>query len=578
MLPSETVNDKLSESQPLIASNSKSANNFMSSQDNNNQPLSGLPQPPTWNDESNEFEGTINEGSTNPNPDRIIYSKILFNHEYRITLHQLQYLTFVTIGLALLWPWNCFLSASEYYSSRFTKMKAAKYAKIYSSTMMSVSTVSQLIYNYYLSQRQIHANYHKRFISGQVVNSIIFLLMAASCVWFLNISPGIFFFFLMFLILSSSLSTCSSQNGSMAIVNVFGPMYAQGLMVGQAIAGVLPSIALIVSIIIVGDKPKDLNVEKNYGVMTYYLTSTLVSCFALLLFLAFIYKYAFGEPNDEEAVKHHRQHNHHYIQLVDESGIAAAEGPDDEDDQNQDYNTPGAVSAANAAANADPHAANDPFVNNDNVDDDESKHVPFMYLWIKLKFIVITLVLVFVVSLIFPVFASNIESVNKPTISAATAGDQEVSIEKVHFSNSNIFIPVAFMMWNIGDLAGRIACGYSFFQMTNEKAMFLYSVGRVIFLPLLFMCNLDDYASALQNHSHQAIKPLVNSDVIYLFIQFLYGATNGHLCSNCFMNVGPKFTKDSEKKAAGGFTTVFLSIGLAIGSVASYLFVALIDY
>lgn len=214
----------------------------------------------------------------------------------------------------------------------------------------------------------------------------------------------------------------------------------------------------------------------------------------------------------------------------------------------------------------------------DIIDDDESKHVPFMYLWIKLKFIVITLVLVFVVSLIFPVFASNIESVNKPTISAATAGDQEVSIEKVHFSNSNIFIPVAFMMWNIGDLAGRIACGYSFFQMTNEKAMFLYSVGRVIFLPLLFMCNLDDYASALQNHSHQAIKPLVNSDVIYLFIQFLYGATNGHLCSNCFMNVGPKFTKDSEKKAAGGFTTVFLSIGLAIGSVASYLFVALIDY
>ncbi|GMM38491.1 nucleoside transmembrane transporter [Saccharomycopsis crataegensis] len=481
---------------------------------------------------SSTFYGK-HSGSTNPTRNKVVYNRTIWGKKYQLTLHQLQYLTFVLIGVALLWPWNCFLSASEYYTTRFTKTNGESYARIYSSTMMSVSTIAQLAFNYYLSERQNGANYYKRFISGQVVNSLIFLIMAGSCVAFLGIKPGPFFALLMVMILGSSLCCCSSQNGSMAIVNIYGPLYAQGLMVGQAIAGVLPSISLIASIIIVGEKPQVEHVEKNYGVMTYYLTSTVVSCLSLVGFLAFIYKYAFEGPSIEDHDDHH-----HYVQLVDESG--------DVDNQLIEENEEEFL-----ARDEEGHHNN-------------SQHVPFSYLFSKLNSIVITLVLVFVVSLIFPVFASNIESVNKPAGEDISNG--------IHFSNSNIFIPLAFMVWNIGDLVGRVVCGYEFFQIHNEKAMLIYSIARSLFIPFLFMCNLNDSASSSNNHG----SPLLNSDVVYLFIQFMYGATNGHLCSNCFMNVGPKFTKDQEKKAAGGFTTVFLSIGLAVGSVCSYIFVALI--
>ena len=65
--------------------------------------------------------------------------------------------------------------------------------------------------------------------------------------------------------------------------------------------------------------------------------------------------------------------------------------------------------------------------------------------------------------------------------------------------------------------------------------------------------------------------------MFYLLIQFLFGFTNGHLCSNCFMNISTKFDNDDEKEAAGGFSTVFLSIGLAAGSLFSYVFIPLVS-
>lgn len=484
-------------------------------------------------------ERSGNPLSTNPNSDRVLYQKNLLGvYEVQIKLHLLQYLTFVLMGLAILWPWNCFLSASEYYHTRFEELNGDLYARIYSSTMMSVSTIAQLIYNYYLSQKQIDADYYKRFIVGQLFTFFIFLIMAISCVAFLNIPALVFFVFLMSMILFSSLSCCSSQNGAMAIVNIFGPHYAQGLMVGQAIAGVLPTISLIVSIYMVGEKQIQIEeVEKNYGVMSYYLTSTFVSTIALFCFLSFIYAYAMDRKLNTEYTTLNQNENDmqiesNFIQLVDESGDVSS----------------GLID----------NSLNEETSNASCAEIFKEEKVSFIYLFGKLKFIVGTIVVVFIVSLIFPVFASNIISVNKQS------HDDGI----IHFTDNKIFIPMAFLFWNVGDLAGRIICGYPIFQMQNEKLMFFFSMVRIIFIPVLLMCNLQ---------KESEIEPLINSDLAYIFIQFMYGLTNGHLISNSFMNIGPRFDKDSEKKAAGGFTGVFLSIGLAVGSVCSYLFISLVS-
>ena len=70
---------------------------------------------------------------------------------------------------------------------------------------------------------------------------------------------------------------------------------------------------------------------------------------------------------------------------------------------------------------------------------------------------------------------------------------------------------------------------------------------------------------------------MINSDIWYILLQLLFGISNGQLCTSCFMIVGDYCDNDDEKEAAGGFTTVFLSVGLAVGSLLSYLLVLYIN-
>lgn len=82
----------------------------------------------------------------------------------------------------------------------------------------------------------------------------IFSFMAITCVvqLFLDMNDTLFFILIMIMVLTSAAATCLAQNGTMAIVNVMGEIYANAVMVGQAVAGVLPSCALIISILLVG--------------------------------------------------------------------------------------------------------------------------------------------------------------------------------------------------------------------------------------------------------------------------------------------------------------------------------------
>ena len=201
-----------------------------------------------------------------------------------IRLSQLKYFTFTIIGIALLWPWNCFLSASAYYGERF--VNSPSLTKVYSSTMMSVSTITSTLYNFYLSQQQTNVNYNFRVQLGFYITIFVFIFMAISCVTnvFIDMSDVVFFTLLMVMVFLSAVATCLAQNGTMAIVNVMGGIYANAVMVGQAVAGVLPSCALIISILLVGDKTLEQHrVEKDYGVFVYYITASLVCIISLAL-------------------------------------------------------------------------------------------------------------------------------------------------------------------------------------------------------------------------------------------------------------------------------------------------------
>ena len=427
----------------------------------------------------------------------------------KIKLSQFKYFTFTVIGIALLWPWNCFLSASAYYGERF--VNSPSLVKVYSSTMMSVSTITSTAYNFYLSQRQTNVNYNFRVQAGFYITIFVFLFMAVSCVsdWIIDMNDSAFFTTLMFMVLLSAMATCLAQNGTMAIVNVLGGIYANAVMVGQAVAGVLPACALIISILLVGDKVSDQHhrVEKNYGVFVYYITASLVCIISLLLLYLVTYH--------KNEVGYQRLN-----QLVEEDDSGAV----DEQEVVDPIHT-------------------------------QKKFVPFTVLWGKLNLIVMTIFFTFGITLIFPVFASVVESVHTDSQS--------------RFFNKNIYIPFIYLVWNLGDLLGRVLCGYPRLNMLikSPKTQLVYALSRLVFIPLFLTCNI---------HPGQS-EPFIKSDLWYIGLQLLFGISNGQLCTSAFMIVGDYCDTDDEKEAAGGFTTVFLSTGLAVGSVLSYLLVLVVN-
>lgn len=420
--------------------------------------------------------------------------------KFSISRSQLKYITFSTIGVSLLWPWNCFLSASAYYGERFAA--TPNLGKTYSSTMMTVSTLTSLFYNYYLSQAQKGANYHKRVNLGLGITAVVFCIMAFSCVldMFLAMNDTVFFVGLMAMVLVSASATCLAQNGTMALANVLGSIYANGVMVGQAIAGVLPSVALIASLLVVGEgKAKELkNMEKDFGLFLYYITASLVSTVAMFLLYCVT----------------NMGHNEYQSLEV-----------------NTDTETSGDYDRAEEGE----------------FDVAQTQHIPFQVLWTKLKYLVLTIVVTFSVTLVFPVFASSVRSVHEGS---------------GWFYKKTVFVPFIYLIWNLGDLFGRVLCGTpgSRLLIRNQKLLLLYSVLRVLYVPLFLTCNV---------HPKSAL--LFPSDLWYIFLQFTFGLSSGQCCTSAFMAVGDHCDDDEEKEAAGGFTTVFLSLGLALGSVASYL-------
>lgn len=433
----------------------------------------------------------------------------------RFTLSQLRYVTFTVIGIALLWPWNCFLSASAYYGDRFVGTPSL--AKTYSSTFMTVSTIVTMLFTYYLSQVQEGVNYQYRVKCGLVITIAVFIAMAISCVsdGFLGMNDYVFYTLLMLMVLISAMATALAQNGTMATVNVLGSIFTNAVMVGQAIAGALPSIALIISLLVAGDKKrtdqhdKRHGVEKNYGLFMYFINASLVSAASICL-LAF---------------------TNHY------SKKSAYKSLDNDSEEGfiEDYDISPAVSGEQS-------------------DSRQSNFVPFSVLWGKLKKIVMTIFITFCVTLVFPVFASTVQSVH--------------SESKNRFLQKNIYIPFIYFVWNLGDLAGRILCGIPRTKTLVKKpsTLLTYSIARLSFIPLFMTCNIHPGKS----------EPTFSSDIWYILLQFLFGLSNGQLCTSCFMVVAEHCDDDDQKEAAGGFTSIFLTGGLAAGSILSYLLVPLV--
>ncbi|KMQ81428.1 nucleoside transporter family, partial [Lasius niger] len=119
----------------------------------------------------------------------------------------------------------------------------------------------------------------------------------------------------------------------------------------------------------------------------------------------------------------------------------------------------------------------------------------------KLRWLALGVALTFTVTMFFPVFTVKIRSVRED------AG---------LLFHPAAFVPLAFLLWNLGDLGGRMAAVLPCSLKHMPFVLFLLAAARLGQLLLYFLCNLGGRGA------------VVASDSFYLFVvQLLFGLTNG---------------------------------------------------
>jgi equilibrative nucleoside transporter 1/2/3 len=227
------------------------------------------------------------------------------------------------------------------------------------------------------------------------------------------------------------------QNGIFAYVSGFGqPQYTQGIMTGQGVAGVLPCIAQIVSVLSVKSQksvlvPSDDGVPspeppapgpqpvKSTAALAYFLTATIISVATLFAFSYLATRY--------------RQ------------------------------------SAANPATTTP-----------ETLDDSQPrrKQVSLTVLFRKLFWLASAVFVVFAITMVFPVYTQRI-------ISVRPSADQPAYLQPASF------IPLAFLFWNIGDLVGRLLTAVPLLSLVQRpRIVFVLALLRIIWIGLYRLCNV----------------------------------------------------------------------------------------
>ena len=336
-----------------------------------------------------------------------------------------------------------FLAAAPYFQTRFAA--SPPLLAHFQPSIIFNSTLTSLLFITLLTSAQRNASYPTRISAALLLNTFIFLLLALSTRIFTTVSPKVYFAFLMLMVFLSSCATALLQNGLFAYVLPFGmPEYTQGIMVGQGVAGVLPCLAQIGSVLSVPDNSAgDEGEVSPKSALAYFLTATFVSVGTLG---------AFGV-----LAQRRRQ------QVQSEGAKQRIEGLDEEIDEGDELMTASALSTRS-----------------------EKPVVGILALFRKLRYISLAMFLNFAVTMLYPVFTQETFSVH------------EKPLPRLFQASS--FIPLAFLFWNTGDFLGRLSTALPRAKLGHRpKLLLAFAVARLIWLPLYLMCNLNGKGAVISS-------------------------------------------------------------------------------
>ncbi|KAJ2382162.1 hypothetical protein GGI05_005743 [Coemansia sp. RSA 2603] len=197
------------------------------------------------------------------------------------------YFLFLGMGLATLLPWNLFISASEFYHYQFAgSTHQATYQNSFSVAYMVTNFVSTL----YAMATVTRSDPNKRIFGGLMANTVAYVVGMAMPVM-RGYRGDVSFYIVTLQLITTAVSSGMLTNSLFALVAHFSPSHVEGVFSGQAVAGLIATIAQLVTAYTVS--PSTVLVDSGKAdeglilrTIAYFAFATIVN---LTLTLCFLY-------------------------------------------------------------------------------------------------------------------------------------------------------------------------------------------------------------------------------------------------------------------------------------------------
>lgn len=145
-----------------------------------------------------------------------------------------------------------------------------------------------------------------------------------------------------------------------------------------------------------------------------------------------------------------------------------------------------------------------------------------------------------------------------PSVTVLIQSSQQCESNATRFNN-DLFIPFMFLLFNLFDFVGRVFAGINQLGLTSDT-VWIAVLCRVIFVPLFLFCNV----------SGSKLPVLFKSDAFPIIFMILFATSNGYL-STLSMMFGPSMVSSRHSNLAGTIMVFCLTFGLLTGSALSFL-------
>ncbi|XP_030603902.1 equilibrative nucleoside transporter 1-like [Archocentrus centrarchus] len=431
------------------------------------------------------------------------------------------WIIFFILGLGTLLPWNFFMTATMYFTSRLkdpptelssnwtANVTAGEHRSVLESKFNNVMTLCAMVplliftcLNSFIHQR---IPQKLRILGSLTVILVVFLLTAVFVK--VDVDPLPFFVLTMVKIVCINSFGAVFQGSLFGLAGILPASYTTPIMSGQGLAGTFAAFSMICALAS-GSELQD----SAFG---YFITACIVILLAIMSYLAL--------PRME------------FFQYYMETSRAT---PSADEENKMDLLKKESVAEKRPVVNL--------------MEDETKPTVSVFNIFRQIWVMALSVCFIFTVTIgVFPAVTVDVKSI----VANGSAWEK-------------YFIPVScFLLFNIMDWAGRSLTAVCMWPGKDSIWLPILVGLRVIFIPLFMLCNVQP-RETLQTawFSH---------DAWYIIFMIFFSFSNGYLASLC-MCFGPKKVSQHEAETAGAIMAFFLSLGLALGAAVSFGFRAAI--